>query len=58
MRGIYPDAHMIDDIGDAPAHALWARHIRGLQLVDYAVQPTGNDPRPAYLFEDAEYIQA
>ena len=58
MRGIYPDAHMIDDIGDAPAHALWARHIRGLQLVDYAVQPTGNDPRPAYLFEDVEYIQA
>ena len=58
MRGIYPDAHMIDDIGDAPAHALWARHVRGLSLVDYEVQPIAHDPRPAYLFEDAEYIQA
>ena len=58
MRGIYPDAHMIDDIGDAPAHALWARHVRGLYLIDYAVQPESADPRPAYLFEDAEYTQA
>ena len=58
MRGIYPDAHMIDDIGDAPAHALWARHVRGLHLIDYAVQPESADPRPAYLFEDAEYTQA
>ena len=58
MRGIYPDAHMIDDIGDAPAHALWARHVRGLRLIDYAVQPESADPRPAYLFEDAEYTQA
>ena len=55
MRGIYPDAHMIDDIGDAPAYALWARHIRCLSLVDYDVQPTAHDPRPAYLFEDTEY---
>ena len=54
MRGIYPDAHMIDDIGDAPAHALWARHVRGLCLIDYAVTPTGDDPRPAFLFENAE----
>jgi len=58
MRGIYPDAHMIDDIGDAPAYALWARHVRGLTLVDYDVQPTAHDRRPAYLFEDAEYTQA
>ncbi len=58
MRGIYPDAHMIDDIGDAPAHALWARHVRYLHLIDYAVQPESPDPRPAYLFEDAEYTQA
>ena len=58
MRGIYPDAHMIDDIGDAPAYALWARHIRCLSLVDYDVQPTAHDRRPAYLFEDAEYTQA
>jgi hypothetical protein len=54
MRGIYPDAHMIDDIGDAPAHALWARHVRGLTLAGYTVTPTGDDPRPAFLFENAE----
>nr|MBR4280139.1 hypothetical protein [Clostridia bacterium] len=58
MRGIYPDAHMIDDIGDAPAYALWARHIRKLHLLDYEVQPTAADPRPSFLFEDAEYTQA
>ena len=58
MRGIYPDAHMIDDIGDAPAYALWARHICGLQLLDYEVLPTTPDPRPAFLFEDAAYTQA
>ena len=58
MRAIYPDAHMIDDIGDAPAYALWARHIRKLHLRDYEVQPTAADPRPSFLFEDAEYTQA
>ena len=59
MRGVYPDAHMIDDIGDAPAYALWAHHVRGLQLTDYEVLPTGADPRPTYafLFEDMPYIQ-
>ena len=58
MRGVYPDAHMIDDIGDAPAYALWARHVRGLHLVDYLVQPESKDLRPAFLFEDAAYTQA
>ena len=52
LRGIYPDAHMIDDIGDAPAHALWARHVKNLHLLDYAVQPTGDDPRPALLLPE------
>ena len=52
LRGIYPDAHMIDDIGDAPAHALWARHVKNLYLLDYAVQPTGDDPRPALLLPE------
>ncbi len=46
-RGLYPDAHMIDDIGIAPAYALWARHIRGLTLSDFRVLPAGHDPRPA-----------
>ena len=52
MRGVYPDAHMIDDIGDAPAYALWARHVRNLTLLDYQVQPTGDDPRPAFVMSN------
>ncbi len=57
MRGIYPDAHMIDDIGDAPAYGLWARHVRGLTLADYAVAPVGDDPRPCLLMEDVTPLQ-
>ena len=49
LRGVYPDAHMIDDRGDAPAYGLWARHIRRLTLSDYAVNPDGEDPRPEYV---------
>ena len=49
FRGFYPDAHMIDPVGDAPAYALWARHIRGLTLLDYHVLPAAPDPRPAFL---------
>ena len=54
MRGIYPDAHMIDGIGDAPAFGLWARHVRELHLLRYEVYPTGNDPRPFLEFADAD----
>ncbi len=46
MRGVYPDAHMIDETGDAPAFGLWARHVKGLYLDNYEVRPTGNDQRP------------
>ncbi len=53
MRGIYPDAHMIDDVGDAPAYALWARHVKALHLLDYDVQPTSPDPRPALVLEES-----
>ena len=52
MRGVYPDAHMIDEIGDAPAYALWARHVRQLYLLDYEVKPEGTDPRPAFVMEN------
>ncbi len=48
MRGVYPDAHMIDPVGYAPAYALWARHVRRLNLHDYKVLPEGSDPRPAF----------
>ena len=54
MRGLYPDAHMIDSIGDAPAYALWARHVRRLSLDRYEVIPEGDDPRPAYILTDTQ----
>ncbi len=46
LRGIYPDAHMIDDLGDAPARGLWARHVHGLSLAGYDIVPDREDPRP------------
>ncbi|MBR6705141.1 MAG: hypothetical protein IKI84_00475 [Clostridia bacterium] len=52
FRGAYPDAHMIDPFGPAPARALWARHARSVSLLDYQVLPDGPDPRPALLDED------
>ena len=52
MRGAYPDAHMIDEIGDAPAFGLWARHAKGLHLYNYEVHPAGKDPRPFLVFSD------
>ena len=55
MRGVYPDAHMIDPVGDAPAYALWARHVRGLSLDGYEVIPEGKERRPAYIFTDTEF---
>jgi len=51
MYGVYPDAHMIDDMGDAPAYGLWARHVDNLTLVNYRVTPDGNDPRPFLLLK-------
>ena len=50
MRGVYPDAHMIDDIGDAPAYGLWARHVKNLHLLDYHVRPGRGERRPEYVF--------
>lgn len=46
MRGVYPDAHMIDGKGDAPAYALWARHVKNLTLINYCVKPEGHEIRP------------
>ncbi len=54
MCGIYPDAHMIDPVGDAPAYALWARHVRRLTLDGYEVIPEEDDPRPAYILTDKQ----
>lgn len=55
MRGVYPDAHMIDTIGDAPAFGLWARHVKGLDLDSYEICPAGNDPRPFIEFSDVGF---
>ncbi len=55
MRGVYPDAHMIDGTGDAPAYGLWARHVKGLHLDNYEVRPAGKDPRPFIESSDAEF---
>ena len=54
MRGTYPDAHMIDGIGDAPAYGIWARHVKGLHLHNYEIHPTGNDPRPFMELSDVD----
>ena len=56
LRGVYPDAHMIDAVGNAPAYALWARHVRGLYLSGYSVLPDGADPRPAFVFRDVHSV--
>ncbi|MBQ6528370.1 MAG: family 43 glycosylhydrolase [Clostridia bacterium] len=55
MLEVYPDAHMIDEIGDAPAFGLWVRHVRGLVLDGYRVSPEENEMRPEYVLgEGAE----
>ncbi len=51
MRGVYPDAHMIDPLGDAPAYALWARHVRGLSLIRMRVVPDGEEKRPEFVLD-------
>lgn len=52
MRGVYPDAHMIDDKGDAPAYALWARHVKGLHLNNYKVIPAAVEKRPEFAMDN------
>ena len=42
---------MIDDLGDAPARGLWARHVHGLSLVGYDVIPDKKDARPYLVAE-------
>lgn len=49
MRGVYPDAHMIDDRGDAPAYGLWARHVHGLTLQRTRFRTDTPDPRPQFV---------
>ena len=46
LRGVYPDAHMIDSIGPAPYYALWARGAEAVSLEDYRVTPEAGERRP------------
>ncbi len=58
MRGVYPDAHMIDDKGDAPAYGLWLRHVKNVVLDSYSVKPIGDESRPRIVAEtDASYLE-
>lgn len=50
LKGVYPDAHMIDDLGDAPAYGLWTRHVRDVVLRDYRVIPATQENRPEWVF--------
>ncbi|MBQ7183222.1 MAG: hypothetical protein IJR97_04485 [Clostridia bacterium] len=56
LKGVYPDAHMIDSIGPAPAYALWARHVKNLTLDGYHITPAGEDTRDEY--RDDGYVPA
>ncbi len=51
LRGVYPDAHMIDTLGDAPAYGLWARHVHGLMLKNVHIAPVGEEKRPEYVLK-------
>ncbi|UDF05592.1 glycoside hydrolase family 28 protein [Asticcacaulis sp. AND118] len=65
MRGVYPDAHMIDrdrgrlgtepngkpQGGDAPAYGLWTRHVTRVTLIKLTFVPATPDPRPQFLMQ-------
>ncbi len=52
LRGVYPDAHMIDEIGPSPAFGLWARDVTGLTVQDFGVEAEGAETRPLFLLPD------
>lgn len=49
LKGVYPDAHMIDQQGDAPAYGMWMRHVKNVHLQDYCVMPACEEKRPEYV---------
>ena len=51
FTGMYPDAHMIDGFGPAPAYGLWVRHADGIVLDRYRIIPDGEDSRPGIVME-------
>ena len=53
FRSCYPDAHMIDWVGPAPAFGLWTRDTEELTLRDYRVIPGPGEVREAFLLQEA-----
>ena len=51
FTGLYPDAHMIDGFGPAPAYGMWVRHADGIVLDRYRIIPEGTDSRPGIVME-------
>jgi hypothetical protein len=51
FTGVYPDAHMIDGFGPAPAYGMWVRHADGIVLDRYRIIPEGADTRPGIVME-------
>ena len=49
MKDVYPDAHMIDSLGDSPARVLWLRYVHDLTLDGVRVDIEGEDPRPDFV---------
>ena len=51
FTGLYPDAHMIDGFGPAPAYGMWVRYADGIVLDRYRIIPEGPDSRPGIVME-------
>jgi hypothetical protein len=64
MRGVYPDAHMLDEVApgkphNGPAYGLWARHVTRLTVIKVRFVPVTPDPRPQFLMKtDTEACQS
>ena len=46
MHNWYPDAHMVESIGDPPAYGLWVRHGKNIILDNYEVISDETEKRP------------
>ena len=57
MHNWYPDAHMINEIGDPPAYGLWVRHGINIILEHYEVVTSGQERRPRIVAERNAKIQ-
>ena len=40
--------------GTTPAHGVFARHVRGLEMEGIKIQHTGADSRPAFVLDDVD----